>query len=160
MAKKCEKERDNAEGTVTCGEPLVNIFGNFCMLHSHSKGNPPFCQWILVKDFFLNGTKMRKRNGWCRGHIHMQGTPGEYFGNCLNFAQPLKRQPPLSTSEFLSKIFFLNGEKMRKRKGQCRGHTHMRGTPGEYFWNCLNFAQPLKRQPPLSTGEFLSTFFF
>jgi len=46
-----------------------------------------------------------------------------------------------------SKRIFLNGEKMRKRNGQCRGYSHMQGTTGEYFWNCWYFAQPLKRQP-------------
>jgi len=33
----------------------------------------------------------------------------------------------------------------------------MQGTSGEYFWNCLYFAQPLKRQP-LSAGDFFETF--
>jgi|SRR5882762_4950353 len=88
----------------------------------------------------------------------MQGTPGEYFWNCWYLAQPLKSTPLLLV--IFVKDLFLNGEKMRKRKGQCRGYSHMRGTPGEYFWKFLYVAQPLKRQPPLLPVNSCERFFF
>src|SRR5882762_7547622 len=99
---------------------------------------------------------MRKRKGKCRGYSHMQGTSGEYFWNCLYFAQPLKRQP-LSAGDFFE-TFFFNGEEMRKGNGRCWGPTHMQGTSGKYFWNCLYFAQPLERQHPLPLLNFFETF--
>jgi len=139
---------------------------------------PSACDFF--ERFFKKWRKNAETKGSCRGYSHMQGTPGEYFQNCLYFAQPLKRDDAGGTATCRGRlgnifeivcilhshakgspfclwsfeIFFKKWQEMRKQKGWCRGHTHMQGTPGEYFGNCLNFAQPLKRQTPPFAGNF------
>ena len=60
----------------------------------------------------------------------MQGMPGEYFWNCLDLAQPLKR--PLQLVIFL-KDFSKNGGKMRKQKDHAGGTATCRGPPANIF---------------------------
>jgi hypothetical protein len=51
----------------------------------------------------------------------VQGSPGEYFGNLLYFAQPLKRHPPLLPGDVLLKILFKMVKKWEKERDDAGG---------------------------------------
>jgi len=80
MAKKCGNKRDDAGDTATCRRCLGNIFGIVCILHSHSKGNPPsagdFCQRL----FFLMVKKCGKETDDAGAPLTCRGPLGNIFG--------------------------------------------------------------------------------
>jgi|SRR5882762_1081576 len=67
------------------------------------------------------------------------------FLELFGFGTATQKAP--SACDFFER-FFKKWRKNAETKGSCRGYSHMQGTPGEYFQNCLYFVQPLKRQPP------------
>src|SRR5882762_10505522 len=86
--------------------------------------------------------------GMMQGPHSYAGDTWGIFWELFEFCTATQKANPPFCWQFFLKDFLKNGKKMRKKKGQCRGYGHMQETPSEYFWNCLYFAQPLKRQPP------------
>jgi hypothetical protein len=123
-------------------------FGNLL----YQKAAPSACNFL--KDFFVNGRKMRKAKGLCRGHGHMQGTPGEYFWNCLYFAQPLKRQFPLLLVIFCLRFLF-KWQKNAKRRGTMEGVQPHVGDTWGIFLQLFEFGTAMQKATPHpSAGDF------
>jgi len=80
MARKCGKRRDSAGATLTCRGPLGNIFGIVCILHSHSKGNPPPAGEFLLKIFVQRAKKCEKERDNAGRTLTCRGRLGNIFG--------------------------------------------------------------------------------